>query len=134
MIRGTFGTILLTTLLALLVWVWAEGESLSEERVTTPLVVGGTAQLNAEVIDPNWRGSVMVRMHGSTASLAAARKELLRSPLELPLGLGGMPATAGDHTLDLLSVIRAQPSMDRLGVSVVEVEPSRLRVRIREKK
>lgn len=128
------GTILLTTLLALLVWVWAEGESLNEERVTTPLKIVQGELMSVEVVDPNWRGSVMVRIHGSTSSLAAARKELLRVPLELQPGLGGMPATPGEHTLDMRAIIREQPTLDRMGVSLVEVEPALLRVRVRDKR
>jgi hypothetical protein len=128
------GTFALVTFLTVLVWIWAEHESLSEERITAQVELIASPVIHPpQVQDQTWKGAVLVRLRGSNASLAEARRVLLGSALKLEPGVGGMPATAGEHTLDLRRCLRECPDLSSIGVALVETEPSTLRVRLTSK-
>ncbi len=123
--------LLLTTLLALLIWAWAEGEGLSTAPATPRLVfaVPPGSDLAARVVEPGWNSTVTVSLRGSNASIGAAQR-LLLSPLALAPGVGAFPSAAGTHRLDLREVLRNSPEVRRTGVSILSVEPASLDVRV----
>lgn len=127
------GNILLVTLLTLLVWMWAEGESLTSgsaaPRVQVVPPPGG--ELAVRVDDPAWTGSLGLTMRGSTASIASTQRELLKG-IKLSPGIGLVPSTPGSHVLRLWSVLREQPELQRQGVSISSVEPATLKIVVEE--
>ena len=125
------GTFALVTFLTVLIWIWAEHESLSEERITAQIELVASPKIHPpQVVDQTWKGAVAVRLRGSNASLAEARRILLTSAVKLEPGVGAMPGTAGEQTLDLRRCLRESPDLKSIGVVLVDTDPMTLRVRL----
>ncbi len=130
--REFFKTAALTTLMAVLIWVWAEGESVSRVSITcrVELQADPAGDLVYRSDDPEWRGNVTFQVEGSAAGIAAAR-ELRGQTLRLTAGLAGMPVEPGPNRVARLrEAIAAIPELSRLGVVVVSCEPSEVPVRV----
>lgn len=130
--REFFKTAALTTLMAVLIWVWAEGESVSRVSITcrVELQADPAGDLVYRSDDPEWRGNVTFQVEGSAPGIAAAR-ELRGQTLRLTAGLAGMPVEPGPNRVARLrEAIAAIPELSRLGVVVVSCEPSEVPVRV----
>lgn len=125
------GRILLVTLLTALIWAWAEGEGLTTLPAAPRIafVSPPEGDVTARVVEPGWSGVVGFSMRGSTAAVNAAQKAMLGT-LDLAPGIGSFPATVGEHTLELREVLADLPQLRRAGVSIVNVEPATVKVRI----
>jgi hypothetical protein len=127
----TFRTAMVASFVALLVWVWAEGESVSRERI--PLRITLDADAGSDYIyrvedSSSWGGSVTIEVEGTPSAIAEAR-ELRGQNLTLRFGLDGMPREPGNAKVAQLS--RAVPNLSelqRLKVVVVSVDPAVLTV------
>lgn len=123
---ASFKTFMLVTLVTVMVWVFAESETLRTQELTAqlifePLPDGDSALLTG----PNRGGRTMavtLVVEGPAAKIERAEQRF-RTPIILTPGEGVMPRTTGEHSLDLLAVLRAEPEVDVLGVSVQRVEP-----------
>lgn len=125
-------TYVLVTMVTLLIWVWAEAESLSTVEVAPRVELSGLGtNVAPTVIEPGWTGSVRVRVRGSTAAVGAVQTRLA-SGLRLTPGIGGVPATPGEHTLVVADVLRQHPDLSRLGVNFIDVQPVAMAIRIDE--
>ncbi|MBC7835282.1 MAG: hypothetical protein H7Y88_09315 [Phycisphaerales bacterium] len=123
-------TILLVTTVAMLIWIWAEAESLRTDQVEVRLsFVPEGNDLWVRSIDEKWDQSVQVRIEGSTAAIDDAQ-EILAKPLKLVLGRAGVPATAGDHPVDLREAIQQHAELKRVGVTVIGTDPASVPLRI----
>lgn len=126
-------TFLLVTLVTLLIWAFAEAETLVKREATVDLVIAGDAEVAITVLEPvpdaATEGArrqspgreevvrVVASLEGAAASIDEAER-LLRSPLRLT----SLPRDAGDHSIDLRAAIREHPSIK--GVSVTKVTPA----------
>ena len=129
-IWSEFKTILLASIVAGLIWIYAEGESLStrtvEINITLPSDPAGTLVLRPN--DPNWKGVARVRLEGTTRTIDEAAS-LLSAGIKLTPGNPGVPAEPGtDRTVDLRDAISSQTEIRGLGSSVAEVDPPYLHV------
>jgi hypothetical protein len=117
-------TIMLVSLVTVLIWLWAEGESLSSETLTPSVVfVQDGNDLRLEKMDSQWNGAVSVRLQGSTRALTDARRDLGKQ-LQLKLGALGVPARPGQQVVDFKTAIEDLAEIRVLGLSVVEVTPA----------
>lgn len=124
----------LVTVMAALIWAFAEGESLQTQRAVAeidfPALTGETwATRVAE--GQNWRGRVELELEGPTAGLDEL-ESVLRRPLAFAPGIEGLPTETGEYTLDLRQALRAHPEFRSRGVAVVGAEPNTVRVRVQE--
>lgn len=125
-------TIAVTSAIAMLIWVWAEGESVS--RLTVACRVELQAEASGDLVyraaDADWSGAVTFQVEGSPAGIAQAR-ELRGQTLRLSAGLVGMPVEPGPNRVARLrEAIAALPELARMDVVVVQCEPSELPVRV----
>lgn len=125
-------TIAVTSAIAVLIWVWAEGESVS--RLTVACRVELQSEASGELVyrpaDPDWSGAVTFQVEGSPAGIAQAR-ELRGQTLRLTAGLVGMPVEPGTNRVARLrEAIAGLPELARMDVVVVQCEPSELPVRV----
>ena len=130
-------TFFLVTIVTLLIWGFAESESVSETRVVARiefrdsperalLVTGdGRGSLAAD-----WSGEVSLSLSGSAGRLGIIREQL-RNPLVLEVGQGEIPGEPGVHTLDLREVLRGVEPLGS-GASLLSVDPPELGVEIRQ--
>ncbi len=114
---------LVIALVTVLIWLLAEAESLRVEMVRAELVFRADAESGRYVrVDPDFSGAINVRLEGSTARVDELA-ERLRRPLNLDLGMEGIPRDPGRHTIDLRSVLRNLPMVRETGASIAVVEP-----------
>lgn len=118
-------TIMLVSLVTVLIWLWAEGESLSTETLNPSVVfVQDGDELLLETNDKQWTGTVSVRLEGSNRALTDARREL-GSRIRLKLGQPGVPSAAGEQQpVNLEEAIRQLPEVRAAGLSVQQVTPA----------
>lgn len=125
-------TYLLVTLVTLLIWAWAEAESLSVVPVSPRVEISGQGtDVAATVVDPGYTGTVRMRVLGSSAAVSQAQSRL-SGGLRLTPGIGGVPAEPGLHIVDVREALRQHPLIANLGVNLLDVEPAALNVRIDE--
>jgi hypothetical protein len=124
-------TAILVSLVTVLIWLWAEGESLDTETFN-PSVMFVQNEGGDMLIEPyeRWAGSVRVRVQGSKRALTDAKRDL-SSEIRLKIGDRGMPTQPGDQQIvDLAQAIQSLPSVGGQGLSVQEVTPANAVVRI----
>lgn len=128
-------TITIVTLVTLLVWVFAEAESLQrrEIRFDIMFVSDQPGDRAIQVLEtPEFRGSVIVGFSGNASSFAAAEALAQSGPLRLSIGNPAIPATPGENLVVMREALRASTLVRGLGLTVERVEPSGVRVRIDE--
>jgi hypothetical protein len=121
----------LATVIALLVWVFAEGESLASRTVTVAVQFppDATPDLLIQPDDPNFRGEARVRIEGTLRSLETAAGEI-GALLRLAPGSPGVPSQPGEKlVVDLREAVGSLEGLRGLGASVVDVEPKQVIVR-----
>lgn len=127
-------TAALVTFFTILVWVFAEGESLQTKRtvaeVAFPALTGESYAVRV-IEGQGWRGRVELQVEGSTASLDGLESELGRGVVLTP-GMEGVPRESGEHTIDLRRALRGHPEFQSRGVTVLSAEPPTVRVVVEE--
>lgn len=124
-------TVLLVTLVTVVIWTFAESESLTSRsvRVEAAFDTDATDDRALVVNEPSWRDRVDVVIEGATGAVSEA-EAVLRRPLRLRPGAPGVPGEPGDQTADLAAAIRGLPEMQGKPVTVVRADPASVRVRI----
>jgi len=123
-------TYALITLVAALVWLFAEAESLGEASLSEVSVRLTSASKDRLVTTPpEWRGRVSVDLRGSRQAIEEARISLVKG-IRLTPGMTGVPDGSG--TVDLLSAISSVPEIVDSGVEVISVTPIRTEITVRD--
>ncbi len=125
-------TFLLVSIITVLIWTFAEAESLTNKTIRVDLAFVNDPQTGRFVEvgeNQGWSGRAEVVFEGSTASVGDLESALRRG-VALRAGSEGVPADPGDYDLDLNQILRSAPEIDNRGVTVVKVDPPRLRVSI----
>jgi hypothetical protein len=114
---------LLAALIAVMIWAYAEGESVSSRSLV--VAVSFPRQPVGDVVikpDPSFTGVVRVRLEGTTRTIDAAANVLLRD-IRLTPGSPGVPDTPGKSTVDLRAALGSIPDLAEFKGSLAEVEP-----------
>lgn len=125
-------TVGLVTLVTILVWIFAEAESLTTETVSLGVFFqddAGSARVVQIAPGENWKDTVEVTVEGSTAAIDALSAQL-RRPIVLTPGRETIPLEPGDHTIDLHVALRGHPAFRQKGVSIADVKPGVVTIRI----
>lgn len=124
-------TLVVVSLVSVLIWIVAEGESISRERVEVSVrLVDGEGGVVIRALDAGaWSGRVLVGLEGSTTEVSELR-DRLRETLVFRPGDPGVPLEPGRHALALLDVLRQSRVMEGSGVTVVSVEPETVGVMV----
>ncbi len=125
-------TALIVTVLTALIWVVAESESLTGERLEAPVRIGGDEAAGLVMVPADrdaWNGRVIIDLEGGAAALSRLR-ETLRLGFRLEPGEGGVPLEPGRHLVDLAAVVRSLQVLEGSGITVGSVEPEQIEVDI----
>ncbi|MEL6795681.1 MAG: hypothetical protein AAFO89_02550 [Planctomycetota bacterium] len=125
-------TVGIVTVLTVLVWVVAESESLTAERIETEVTMVGDAQAGLVMVpvrDGAWTGRVTIEVAGGAAAVSRLR-EPLRAGFDLEPGQGTVPIESGRHVLDLADAVRSLPAFQRSGLTIASIEPEQVEVDI----
>ncbi len=115
----------LVTLIAILIWVLAEAESIRVvERQVDVRIKSHPDASRVFQVDPaqEFNGTVTLRLEGSTASIDAIANDL-RRPIDLTQDLLNLPAGAAKSRVDLRAALRAHPLFKERGVTPTEATP-----------
>ncbi len=111
--RSQLPTYLIVTVVAVLIWLWAAGETRETDERT--FRVQFTTQLPADHIVTPKETTIIVQIEGSRSALRSA--PAMGSPIVLTLeGLG-------DQTVNLVRLLNDHPDLDDAGVSVISTDP-----------
>lgn len=124
-------TLLLVTLVAALIWAFAEAESLRKDEVTVEVFFVPEAAADrhltlkspAELIGTSYRVSLTVHLEGTAASVDEAGR-ILRKPLQFTPYSKSLPTTPGEHNLDMRAILAAHADVQRVSASIASVEPA----------
>ncbi len=119
------------TLIAVMVWVVAEGQTLQRQAVEMKVGFGSNQQYAASVQTEGWTGSVKVTFEGS-ANVSTEAQGLNGDLLVVEPGQGTVPIETGVHSVDLRQLIREMLETRRSALSVVSVEPATVAVRVQQ--
>jgi hypothetical protein len=125
-------TIALATVVSTLVWIFAEGESLQSKSmdITATFPTEPTSPVVIRPEDPHFRGTARVRLEATARSLEMATTAV-GSKLRLVPGSPGVPSEPGNQrVVDLREAVAAMPELKALGVSVTDVQPRSVVVKV----
>lgn len=129
-----FKTILLVTAISLVVWLFAESESVRsrERRLTIELPSDPATGLVMQFADAGTtrdQMQVSVTVTGSAASLAAFEAGSARA-IKLTPDMEEMPGSSSDGEIDFRRVLRQHPLFADRGLAIVRADPPTARVSI----
>lgn len=125
---------ILVTLIAVMIWLAAEAESLGTSTFPARVAFAGLdiAGEGRLIVTPkDWDGTATLDLRGSRGALQGARSTL-ETRIELLPGVAGVPSDAGDHQIDLLPVLQQSEKLRASGITIESVSPRRVTVEIRE--
>lgn len=123
----------LVVALSIAVWTFAEARSLTLATRTVTLVLAAPAGSGLTAWtepDMTRRVTVSLQLQGSRAALDRAEQRL-NEPVELLIG-DGLPTSVGREPISLRDVLRDHTVFDRLAVSLIDVTPQTVEVRVDE--
>jgi hypothetical protein len=122
-------TAAIVVIVTLLIWIFAEGESLRTATASCRIDVVEPAGMSREIVEPlKFSGTVMLTLRGSNAGIDSIKAQLdKRISLDRAQGI---PATPGDHAINLVEALRKSDVFLSSGVSIEEVDPESLRIRL----
>jgi hypothetical protein len=123
----------------LLIWVFAEAESLRSLNVPTSFairpptdqrqVVDAVDDAGQPIPDGGASRRRTVSIEGPAAAIQRA-ENILREGITLTPGMGEFASSRGSRELDLAAVLRSYPPLQGLGVTIKSVDPPRIRVAV----
>ncbi len=130
--KRQIGTLSLVTLVALMIWVFAEAESLVRvdgRSIEVRFVTEEDSGWDVRVLSAQgWTGTVRLKLEGSNAAIGAF-DGALREAVRLSPGVNPfVPLVAGERTIDLRSALRDQSALGARGVTIVGVEPATVQI------
>ncbi len=141
---NTFKTVLLVTVVTILIWVFAESETLQPDEITTQLVLSASPTANralalvgATVAGENGLVSatdrtVTIYLEGSAAAVDRVKSAIEREPLAITPDLPAFKERSGEFDAPLREVLRTHPRLAGSGVTIQRVEPETVRVVVDE--
>lgn len=131
-------TAVIVASVTLLVWLFAEAESLRvlEASTDVTLAVDPASDRTVNFVAQGdgaapQRIRVSLELQGSAAAIDAAER-VLRRPLLFSATSDGVPQSSGDHALILRDVIRQHPDLRGLAFTVQKCDPAEVRINIDE--
>ena len=113
--RGQLPTYLIVTVVAVLIWLWAAGET--RETGERMFRVQFTTQFPADHIVIPKEMTITAEIEGSRSALRSALA--MGSPIVLTLDAG-----LGDHVVDLVRLLNDHPDLRDARVSVISTDPA----------
>jgi len=124
-LRQKLPTFVLATIIAMLIWLYAEGENLREDTVSVDVMFVDPAG-NKLAIEPR-TASVRVTVQAPTSSLAAVKKiSTVRLSMQEKPGLETYPR----QMLILRERLASLPDFERLGAGVLRTDPETVSVSV----
>jgi hypothetical protein len=121
-LQGRTFNVVVATVVTALIWNWAYDATRASGDATGKISVRAPAD-SALHVEPATPTTVAVKFSGPRSAVRAAQQVI---------GAGDIPATPGEHVIDLSQVLPLRPELQRLAISVDATSPSQLRFRALE--
>ncbi|MEM7227939.1 MAG: hypothetical protein AAF432_03905 [Planctomycetota bacterium] len=128
-LRREFGTIIVVTTVTVLIWAWAAGETRTQQDVFARLEF--RAPTSGQYIVDTDTQQVSISIEGSRLAIQKAI-QLLEKPLDLPIGVDGVPGDPGQHFVDLVSVLRQHDELRSTGATITGSSPTTAQLSVDE--
>ena len=124
-------TFILVTFVTALIWIFAEGESLTRRSLKADVFFESDAagERVIAVSDAAWRDRVDIVVQG-TASAVTEAESVLRRAVRLRPGMSGVPSQSGEFTVDLEQALSDAPELAAAGITIARADPPGVTVRI----
>lgn len=134
--------LIVSVMLAMLVWVFAEAESLRSEDTSIEMIFESErrAERVIDITDPRRNEpypagtpiTISLSIDGSTAALDSFFRRGGGRTIRFSPGSGRIPNTPGEHALDVREALREHPLFEDSGITIKKVEPQTLRLVVDE--
>lgn len=132
-------TLVMVTVVAALIWAFAEAESLRKSEVAVELYfepdTNSDRQLKlrspAEAIGDTELVRLTVRLEGTALSVDQAER-VLRKPLHFRPYDKSIPVSPGEHSIDLRKVLSDHQDVQKVAATIASVEPATVPGRVEE--
>lgn len=130
-ILGLWRTLIVVTLVSLLIWLFAEGQSLTDASQAVRIdFVDESGERIVRASGEGWTGVVRVAIEGAAAAVDDA-KAWLGEGIDIPLGVVGVPSAEGEQqVVDLRVALRNLEQFESAGIRVTDVDPATVRLDI----
>lgn len=122
-------TYLFVSIITVLVWLYAEGENLTEEKLYPDIEFVAPAGRQLLIVPRQPSEPVLVTVRGPTTQLARLNREESEQPLAIEL-LDDPSTDNPNREVDLLDALSRHPRYADLGIEIAEVTPRRVTVRV----
>jgi hypothetical protein len=121
-------SIIFVTIIAVLVWVLAEGLTVGTGEISADLQLDPGSNTRAVRIAPGdtFTGRIELTVRGSSTGIDQLTRKL-RDPITLTVG-NEIPFEPGEQLIDLQTALRASEVFKRSGVTLTEVKPRFVRI------
>ncbi|MGE3110044.1 MAG: hypothetical protein AB7G11_12590 [Phycisphaerales bacterium] len=123
-------TVLLVTLIAALIWIWAEGESFQTETVNSRIAFVTDSPDLSVTPGEGWNGAVRVQLEGSNSAIRQAAEAISNSIVLSPVNTDALATPGVRKVVQLGGAIKKLAALRELGVTVVDVEPAEVVVTV----
>lgn len=126
--RERITNLVTVTLVTVLIWIWAAGETREEITSFSDLRFSGQTRDSVRVT-PEELPSVSFQVRGPRREVDAVASRF-RDVLDIPIGTLGIPAAPGEHEIDLQSLGQAFLDANEIAVTVLAADPPTARITI----
>lgn len=127
--REKIETYIVVTIIAALVWLYAEGENVRDyprEAVQVQVVAPSGTEMSVEPAEPQL---VLMSVRASSGQMQALRRRIGEGPFMITVGENVSNGVA-DRTIVLQNALAQVPVIAERGINVLEVEPATINVHI----
>ena len=126
--RERITNLVTVTLVTVLIWIWAAGETREEITSFTDLRFSGQTRDSVR-ISPEEIPSVSFQVRGPRREIDAVAARF-REAVDIAIGTLGVPATPGEHELDLVTLGQSFLDANEIPVTVLAADPQTIRIDI----
>lgn len=128
-LRGRLGSLGLVTLVTLLIWIWAAGETRENRRIDASIRFA-TSDAKRLLVEPRELDGALLSVSGSKRAITAFEALMNAGTLELVAGAHGLPSSPGTWPIQLATALGSLPAVRDAGVSIDGVEPNSIPLRL----
>ncbi|MAD19164.1 MAG: hypothetical protein CMJ52_02950 [Planctomycetaceae bacterium] len=126
--RERITNLVTVTLVTVLIWIWAAGETREEITSFADLRFSGQTRDSLRIA-PEELPSVSFQIRGPRREVDAVASRF-RETVDIAVGTLGVPATPGEHEVDLVKLGQTFVDADELPVTVLAADPRTIRITI----
>ncbi len=119
-------TAVIVTIIAILVWLYAEGRNVTEQTLTATVIL---VDRNPDLVVDQLNDQVRIKFRAATSKHEQIRGRLATGPIELPVELTPGPNNE-PQAVSLMQRLATLPVLSDLGMTIISLQPEVLEARV----